>query len=119
MAELGQLGEGYEAIRQRGFASAGVSSGGVEDCRKLQEKLRLPFPLLADEELELAETLGLVHVDGHRGRDIFRPGTLLADARGRIRWTHQPRHHQSRATLEEVLEAMDAFATPLPALGED
>jgi peroxiredoxin len=60
----------------------GLSGQSAEQQRDAAERLRLPYPLLSDESLQLAASLGLPTFEFH-GQTYFKRVTLVL-SRGRI-----------------------------------
>lgn len=84
MRELREFRERHGDFERAGVAVAGVSRNTLAQHREWAERLRLPYPLLADPEMRAARALGLVHTLGLGGWNVelFRRATLLVDADG-------------------------------------
>ena len=67
----------YPQIMEKGAVVLGVSKDSVESHKRFQEKHGLPFPLLADEELEVI-----------RAYDVLKPGKDGKPTRSMIRSTY-------------------------------
>ena len=57
-AEACSLSEGYGKLMKAGFALVGVSKDSVASHQKFKEKYELPFPLIADVDKTLMESMG-------------------------------------------------------------
>lgn len=53
------LRDNYEMLLSKGFAIYGISPNGVKDHVKFIEKFKLPFDLLTDEDLVIANKFGV------------------------------------------------------------
>jgi len=84
--ELREFRERYGDFEREGVRVAGVSRDTVEKHREWAQRLRIPYPLLADPGMSAARALGLVHTLGLGGWnvDLFRRATLLVDADGTV-----------------------------------
>jgi len=58
-AEACSLSEGYGKLRKAGFELLGVSKDSAESHAKFAAKHNLPFPLIADEDLNLNKAFGV------------------------------------------------------------
>lgn len=67
----------YPQIREKGAVILGVSKDGVESHKKFEEKHGLPFPLLADEDLDVITAY-----------DVLRPGKDGKPTKSMIRSTY-------------------------------
>jgi peroxiredoxin len=70
------------SFRLAGADVVGLSGQPAEQQRKAVERLQLPFPLLSDEELQLATVLGLPTFEFH-GKAYFKRVTLVV-SKGRV-----------------------------------
>ncbi len=78
--------DSYAAYRKAGVEVYGVSPDSVESHVKFKDKFELPFPLLADDDHQLAEALGAwgeKEVYGKKSIGIIR-STFVVDADGTI-----------------------------------
>ena len=57
-AEACSLRDRYEQLQQQGYEVVGVSKDSAASHQKFKEKHALPFPLIADVNHELLETMG-------------------------------------------------------------
>lgn len=53
------LRDNYEMLLSKGFSIYGISPDGVKDHVKFIEKFKLPFDLLTDEDLKIANAYGV------------------------------------------------------------
>jgi peroxiredoxin Q/BCP len=110
--ELREFREHHAAFESAGIVVAGVSRDTLERHREWAERLRLPYPLLADPEMRAARELGLVHVLGLGGWNVelFRRSTLLVDRDGIVAavWGKV----KVRGHALQVLEAARALQRP-------
>lgn len=75
----------YPQIKEKGAVVLGVSKDSVESHKRFEEKYGLPFPLLADEELEIITAYDVLKVgkDGKPTKSLIR-STYLIDEDGMI-----------------------------------
>ena len=57
-AEACSLRDGYDQLQAEGYEVVGVSKDSASSHVKFKEKHQLPFPLIADVNRELMETMG-------------------------------------------------------------
>jgi thioredoxin-dependent peroxiredoxin len=93
-------------IHSQDAAVLGVSPDSVESHRKFKEKHDLNFPLLADEDHEVAEAYGVWKEKSMYGRKFWgvERSTFLIDPEGRVRklWRRvKPKGH-----VEAVAEVL-------------
>jgi thioredoxin-dependent peroxiredoxin len=86
-------GADYDAAGVRRF---GVNPGGVESHRKFADKYLLDFPLLVDQDAEIASAYGVLKENGGVAR-----ATYLIDPDGKIVYAAAGAHGAA-----EVLEAL-------------
>ena len=58
-AQACNLGENYSALTNQGFEIVGVSADSVARHQKFTDKYSLPFPLIADEDLQIIKSYGV------------------------------------------------------------
>ena len=75
----------YPQIQEKGAVVLGVSKDSVESHKKFEEKHGLPFPLLADEALEVITAYDVLKLgkDGKPTKSLIR-STYLIDEDGII-----------------------------------
>jgi peroxiredoxin Q/BCP len=79
--------DSYAAIRSAGAEIFGVSMDGQKSHQKFREKYSLPFPLLVDDNAELARAFGVYvqkNMFGHKFWGVER-STFIIDAEGIVR----------------------------------
>ena len=92
-----------------------------EISEALRRKLDLPIRILCDVHGTLMDPLGIRHDGGmppaliagevakvNPSRDVFLTTTFLLDEDGVIRWIYRPDTYRMRASLDEILAAIDA-----------
>jgi peroxiredoxin Q/BCP len=82
----------------------GVSGDSPDSHKKFAEKYELNFPLLADDQLEMAKKFGVLK----DGKSIER-STFLFDDEGIVQWIERPVKVEGHA--ERVLEAIEEVLT--------
>lgn len=85
----------------------GVSADSPESHAKFADKHDLDFPLLCDENLDLAKKFDVLEekeVDGKKQRGIVR-STFLIDTNGTIRWLETPVNVEGH--VDRILQAIE------------
>lgn len=78
--------DGYDEFLKMGLVILGVSKDLVKSHKKFAEKYKLPFPLLADTEHEVAEKYGIWKLKKFMGREYMgmERSSFLIDEEGKI-----------------------------------
>lgn len=92
--------DGIEAFADLGVDVVGISNDGAESHRQFREKHDLPFRLLTDLDLEVAERYDSKGILGMK-RSIF-----LVDEEGMIRYLHIESVPLFRRKRDELLQAI-------------
>lgn len=92
--------DGIEAFADLGVDVVGISNDGAESHRQFREKYELPFRLLTDPDLEVAERYDSKGILGMK-RSIF-----LVDEEGMIRYLHIESVPLFRRKRDELLQAI-------------
>jgi peroxiredoxin len=100
LAELERGG----AFRDRGARLVAISVDPADESRPLARELSIDFPLLTDEGLRIARDYGVADEDG----EIAVPAVFVVD-QGHIAWRMVASHIAGRASVEEILAALDAL----------
>ncbi len=98
--QLCEYRDGIEAFAELGVAVIGISPDGVESHQRFRDKHKLPFVLLSDPDLEVANRYGCKGLLGMK-RAVF-----LVDEQGRIRYEKVETLALFRRTAEELLEVI-------------
>ncbi|MBL0267457.1 MAG: thioredoxin-dependent thiol peroxidase [Chitinophagaceae bacterium] len=100
------LRDHYKVLLSKGIEVLGVSPDTISRQKKFEEKYRLPFRLMADEEHQITSAYGVRGMKKLFGREymgILRTSFLI-DEKGKIlRVFHKPRN---KAHAEEVLASL-------------
>jgi peroxiredoxin Q/BCP len=100
----------HDRFRDAGIAVAGVSLDSLESHRRWAERLRIPYPLLSDEEREAGRAFGILRRVGIGAwsLELLRRSTFLVDDAGKIAavWSRVPR----RGHAAEVFEVARVLA---------
>jgi peroxiredoxin len=78
----------YEELTSFGARVAGLSAQTLEEQREFAERTELPYPVLSDPELRLAEALGLPTFE-FEGARLYKRITLVLE-RGRVAQAFYP-----------------------------
>jgi peroxiredoxin len=98
-----------------------VSVDPPELSEKLREKLDLPMRILCDVDGTLMDPLHIRHDGGmppalvagevakiNPSKDLFLATNFLVDERGVIRWIYRPDTYRMRASVDDLIAAVDA-----------
>ena len=96
--------DGIEAFEGLGVKVVGISNDSVESHRKFRDKHKLPFTLLSDPDLKVAEMYDSKGMLGVK-RSIF-----LLDEEGTIRYLHVEAVSLFRRKREELLEVIESIS---------
>jgi peroxiredoxin len=100
------------AAEQAGLEIIAVSPDSNEQSQKLANGLRVSYRFVADRDLAVARSWGLVHPrGGPDGQDVPRPATIVLDREGIVRWFSITRNYQVRPDPADVLRAVRALQT--------
>lgn len=100
--QLCEYRDGIEEFKGLGVEVVGISGDDAESHRKFKEKRSLPFRLLSDPDLSVAEKYGC------RGLMGMKRGVFLLDAGQVCRYAHVESVAVFRRSREELLEAIRA-----------
>ena len=93
-------------LERRGVRPVAVSVDSPEESAALCKKAGYTYTFLSDPKAEVIRRYDLLHKGaGVEGKDIARPGELLLDSSGVVRWLNLTEDIRVRATPEQVLEA--------------
>ena len=96
--------DGIEAFEGLGVRVVGISNDGIESHRDFKAKHSLPFTLLSDPDLEVAEQYDSKGIMGVK-RSVF-----LLDEEGVIRYLHVESVSLFRRKRDELLEMIEALS---------
>ena len=100
------------SAEQAGLAVIAVSPDSNAQSQKLADGLRVGYRFVADRDLAVTRSWGLVHPHGGPdGRDVPRPATIVLDREGVVRWFSITRNYQIRPDPADVLRAVRALRT--------
>jgi len=107
----------------RGVDVIAVSVDPPEISERLRRRLDLPIRILSDVNGTLMDPLHIRHDGGmppdliagevgkiNPSRDLFLATNYLLDERGVIRWIYRPDTYRMRASVDELLAAIDALS---------
>jgi peroxiredoxin len=97
---------------QAGLEVIAVSPDSNAQSQKLADGLHVSYRFVADRDLAVARSWGLVHPrGGPSGQDVPRPATVVLDREGVVRWFSISRNYQVRPDPADVLRAVRALRT--------
>lgn len=108
-AEACSLKNHYEQLQDKGYVVVGVSKDSAASHVKFKEKHELPFPLIADTDTSLLQTLGAWGEKTMCGRKSI--GTLrttfLVDEDGKITKIFSPKEIKTKEHAEQILSYLN------------
>ena len=107
-AESCDFRDNYQSLLGKGFTVVGVSADSIKRQKNFAEKNTLPFPLIADEQLEIIKAYGCWGPKKLYGREyegIYRK-TFLIDENGKIELIIEK--VKTKAATEQLLTALES-----------
>jgi thioredoxin-dependent peroxiredoxin len=107
-AQACNLRDNHTALLKKGFVVIGISTDSVKSHKKFEEKYKLPFPLIADEDKTISEKYGVFGEKKFMGKTYMgiTRTTFLINEEGKIKAViAKP---DTKNQTEQVLEAWDA-----------
>lgn len=101
--QLCEYRDGIESFADLGVSVVGISSDDLESHRSFRSKHDLPFVLLSDPDLEVAQLYGC------KGTFGMKRAVFLIDEEGIVRYAHIEALALFRRRAEELLEAIKAL----------
>ena len=104
-AEACSLRDNFTELRKQGYEVIGVSVDSSTSHRKFIDKYELPFPLIADTEKKLVESMGVWGEKSMYGRKYmgtFRT-TFLINEEGIIEKVYSPKEIKTKTHGEQIL----------------
>lgn len=91
-------------MQQNGTQVVAISVDNPKKAVALAERIDVHFPILSDPSRETIRRYGVID----EGNDIAWPTMFLVDKEGVIRWRALTDNYTVRATITEVMAALDA-----------
>ena len=101
--QLAGLKDDYSRFTAVHATIAAVSVDSLEDSAQFNGQWRFPFPLLSDTQLKVIDAYGARHPQGHGGKDIARPTTIIIDSNRIVRYKYIGKDPVDRPTDNEIL----------------
>lgn len=104
-SEACNLRDNYERFLAEGYAVVGLSIQNAASHKRFIEKYDLPFPLIADTELTLVNTLGIYGEKKMCGRTymgVYRT-TFITDEEGVVQRILGPKEIKVKEHAEQIL----------------
>ncbi len=104
-SEACNLRDNYERFLAEGYAVVGLSIQNAVSHKRFIEKYDLPFPLIADTELTLVNTLGIYGEKKMCGRTymgVYRT-TFITDEEGVVQRILGPKEIKVKEHAEQIL----------------
>lgn len=106
----------------RGVEVVAVSVDPPEIAEAMRRKLELPMKILCDPGGTLMDPLNIRHDGGmpldliagevakiNPSRDLFLATNYLVDEKGVIRWIYRPDTYRMRASIDELIAAVESL----------
>lgn len=108
-AEACSLRDGYAALRERGFEIVGVSKDTAKSHLGFIAKHQLPFRLIVDEGMKLAETFGIVKEKSLYGKKYMgvERTTFVISPEGVILYVLRGKAVKTASHAEQLLQLDD------------
>lgn len=86
-AQACNLRDNYQELISKGFQVLGISTDSVKSHKKFEEKYKLPFPLIADEDKQIVDLYGVWGEKNFMGKNYLGTNrtTFLIDENGIIK----------------------------------
>ncbi len=104
-AEACSLRDHHQALQAAGYEVVGVSKDSAASHQKFKEKYELPFPLIADVDHALLETMGAwgeKNMYGKKTMGTIRT-TFIIDENGRITHIYAGKQVKTKEHAEQIL----------------
>ena len=105
-AEACSLKQHYAELQDAGYAVVGISKDSAANHQKFIDKYELPFPLIADTDTSLLQTLGAWGEKNMYGKKTM--GTLrttyLVNEQGVIEKIFTPKEIKTKMHAEQILD---------------
>ena len=108
--EACEFRDGYRKLQKTGAVLLGISPDTPKAQKKFQDKLDLPFPLLADADKTVAHAFGVMKEKNMYGKKVMGVArtTFIVGPDGRIQ--HIFNNVKAQGHAEEVLQYLKAAA---------
>lgn len=124
--QIREMTESYEQFAERDVLPVAISVDQVDKAAETNATYEIPFPVLADPELEIHESFNVVYeaseeeverlagfgmdLEASSGRDhnsYAIPGVFIIDGEGTIQWAHANEDYSVRPSPEQLLTVID------------
>jgi peroxiredoxin Q/BCP len=99
------LASNYDKYKSAGAEILAISVDPPEKNRALTEKLKLPFPVLADQGHKIIDAYDILDPGGK----ISRAAVFLLDKKGIVRWVYVADDYKVRPLDETLLGELEKF----------
>ena len=100
--EACNLRDNYQRFLAEGYAVVGVSIQSAQSHKKFIEKYQLPFPLIADTELNALGIYGEKKMCGRVSMGVYRT-TFVTDEQGVVQRIFGPKEVKVKEHAEQIL----------------
>jgi peroxiredoxin Q/BCP len=98
------LRDRYEEFKERGAEVLAIAPDSLEHARRYFEMHKIPFPCLADPERKVFRQYDVKSAMISLGQ---RPGLLIIDREGIVRYAHLGWQQWELLSVDETLEQLD------------
>ncbi len=106
----------YAEFRRRGAEVVGIAPHDVAETRRLVQDLKIPFPVLADDNRAVFLAYDVQSRPWSLGQ---RPAVYVIDQTGVIRWAHRGWQQWDIPPTAQILRILDALAAETPGTGTE
>lgn len=106
---LSQLATAYEHVKDEGAEILTIGQDSREQCANFKERLRLPFPILADEDGRIHREVGAVDEQGRAAAAIY-----ITDRFGEVFGIYRTREGNKLPTVADLLNWLEFVNSQCP-----
>ena len=106
---LSQLATAYEQVKGEGAKILAIGQDSREQCATTKERLRLPFPILADEDGRIHHEVGAVDEQGRAAAAIY-----ITDRFGEVFGVYRTREGNKLPTVADLLSWLEFVNSQCP-----
>ncbi len=124
--QIRQLSTNYEPFEERGVLPVLISVDQMGEAAKTEQAYEIPFPVLADPDLEAHKGFNVVYeaddeeverlrkmgldIEKASGRDHHSyavPSAFVVSKEGEVLWSHANLDYRKRPTIEQLVAVLD------------
>ena len=98
----------YDRFKAAGAEVLGISVDPPEKSRELAGKLKIPFPLLSDQDHKVIDEYGILDPGGK----ISIASVFVVDRKGTVRWSYVTDDYKVRPLDDVILDQLAKIKQP-------